>query len=256
MLNVTVVARRKTSESPAKAATERSKGESVREGAEPAKLRLTDRKREDILRAASEAFRHDGFRGSSAEDIAERAGVSKRTLYNHFASKDVLFDAVIESYWLRLTSQIEASADPSLPIEDRIVSLTLSRLSVLIDPEVLGFFRAILGESMRTAELTRAWGHGVDALSLLGLTAFVLEEKARGRLAFESAETAASQLWGLCLDPLFWPSVLLLRARIDRAERERVAREGAKTFLARYGVTPSEPPDVRPTKTPTQRKKL
>ncbi len=205
-------------------------------------LTLTERKREDILRAAAEAFRHDGVRGASTDAIAERAGVSKRTLYNHFASKDALFDAVIERYWQRFSKSFESATDSELDLESRIVALCLPRLQVLLDPELVGFFRAVLGESMRTPELARAWGHGIDALAVLGFRAFVLEERARKRIAFDNEELVATQLWALCVDPLFWPTVLLLRTRHTHAEREACVREGAKTFIARFAVSPPTSP--------------
>ena len=47
-----------------------------------------------LICAASEAFFADGYR-ASMDDIATRAGVAKQTLYNHFASKDVLFGEVV-----------------------------------------------------------------------------------------------------------------------------------------------------------------
>ncbi len=214
---------------------ERKKTDGIaREGAT-----LTERKREDILRAAAEAFRHDGVRGASTDAIAERAGVSKRTLYNHFASKDALFDAVIERYWRRFAGKLDDAIDPELALEERIVALCVSRLEVLLDPELIGFFRAVLGESMRSPELVRAFGHEVDALEMLGLESFVREEKSRGRITFDRADgasVAASQLWNLCINPLFWSSALLLRAKANKSERERAVREGAKTFLARYAA--------------------
>lgn len=205
---------------------------------------LSERKREDILRAAAEAFRHDGVRGASTDAIAERAGVSKRTLYNHFASKDALFDAVIERYWRRFAVKFEAEIDASLPLEARVIALCNSRLEVLLDPELVGFFRAVLGESVRTPELVRAFGHEVDALEMLGLESFVREEHARGRLVFDRADgatIAASQLWNLCINPLFWSSALLLRPKGNKGERDQSVREGAKTFLARYASASKKP---------------
>ena len=56
-----------------------------------APLRLTDRKREAIIQAAIEAFRADGFEATSMDKIAAKAEVSKRTVYNHFPSKEELF---------------------------------------------------------------------------------------------------------------------------------------------------------------------
>lgn len=54
-------------------------------------------RREDVLRAASELFYEEGFRAVGVDAIAERAGVSKMTLYNHFASKDELAVAYLRS---------------------------------------------------------------------------------------------------------------------------------------------------------------
>ena len=53
--------------------------------------RLTDRKRLAILQAAAVQFRAHGFEASSMDKIAAIAGVSKRTVYNYFPSKDELF---------------------------------------------------------------------------------------------------------------------------------------------------------------------
>ena len=53
--------------------------------------RLTDRKRLAILAAAADQFRANGFEASSMDKIAAIAGVSKRTVYNHFPSKHELF---------------------------------------------------------------------------------------------------------------------------------------------------------------------
>ncbi|MET0129737.1 MAG: helix-turn-helix domain-containing protein, partial [Stenotrophomonas chelatiphaga] len=57
--------------------------------------RLTDRKRAAILDAAVAEFRAFGFAGTSMDRIAATAEVSKRTVYNHFASKDELFTAIL-----------------------------------------------------------------------------------------------------------------------------------------------------------------
>lgn len=212
---------------------------------------LTERKRAAILRAAAESFRHEGFLATSTDRIAERAGVSKRTLYNHFPSKDALFDAVIEGYWARL----QTLSQPPLPspqgIEDRLVAFACERLQVLLDPEVLGIFRAVMTESMRAPELSRAWRRDSSYEQLLGIETILDEESAHGRLLIPSRELAASQLWGLVFGGLFWSGVMHLHGQVSAAYREQVAREGVRTFLARYG-TPAE--SVREPASPNRRK--
>lgn len=55
--------------------------------------------REDIKRAALSAFAKHGFRGTSIDQIAVRAGVAKRLIHYHFGSKDALWQqAVSEAY--------------------------------------------------------------------------------------------------------------------------------------------------------------
>ena len=49
-----------------------------------------------IIDAAYELFYKDGFARAGVDAIAERAGVTKRTLYQHFDSKDALVAAVLD----------------------------------------------------------------------------------------------------------------------------------------------------------------
>ena len=50
-------------------------------------LKLTDRKRQAVVDAAIAEFRASGFEATSMDKIAATAGVSKRTVYNHFPVK-------------------------------------------------------------------------------------------------------------------------------------------------------------------------
>ena len=59
--------------------------------------RSSDRTRPDILQAAYKLFRRRGFFRVGMDEIARTAGVTKRTLYYHFDSKDALLTAVLAS---------------------------------------------------------------------------------------------------------------------------------------------------------------
>lgn len=60
------------------------------------KERERRRRREDIIDAAEEVIRERGFEASTMDEIAERAGVSKGSLYLHFENKMALFIAISE----------------------------------------------------------------------------------------------------------------------------------------------------------------
>lgn len=59
--------------------------------------RNSDRTRDRILDAANRLFYGEGIRAVSVDAVAEKAGVTKKTLYYHFKSKDELIAAYLES---------------------------------------------------------------------------------------------------------------------------------------------------------------
>ena len=65
---------------------------------------------EELLEAALAVFGERGFRATTLEEVAARAGVSKGTVYLYFASKDDLFRAVVETKVVALIASAEAMA--------------------------------------------------------------------------------------------------------------------------------------------------
>ena len=54
------------------------------------------RTREALLDAALESFSRHGFRGTSVRDLARAVGIQESSVYKHFASKQAIFDALVE----------------------------------------------------------------------------------------------------------------------------------------------------------------
>ncbi len=204
-------------------------------------LTLSDRKRAAILEAAYQCFRKEGFHDTTMDRVAERAGVSKRTVYNHFPSKDVLFDVVIANGWSRLAPLAEQPPDRNTTVEKRLTALARRRIDVIVEPGIIALFRMVLAESVRAPELMRAYASPRGLGDLLGLPDILQEEVRRGRLRIDHIELAATQFWGLTLGSLFWPLVMGLRGTPDETERQIVIAEAIRVFLARYGARPKRP---------------
>mgnify|MGYP000075216381 CR=1 FL=1 len=66
--------------------------------------------KEKILHTALELFSEKGFDGTSMQDIAGRVGLTKAALYRHFAGKEALFDALIESLRAHYEAGLGAAA--------------------------------------------------------------------------------------------------------------------------------------------------
>ena len=86
--------------------------------------RLTDRKRDAIVQAAIGEFREHGFNGTSMDRVAAAADVSKRTVYNHFPSKEELFEAILLLMWERSQSPDELAYTPARPLRDQLLEPT------------------------------------------------------------------------------------------------------------------------------------
>ena len=74
-------------------------------------------RREDILTAAAEIFAEKGFHEAQVSQIATRAEVSLASVYQHFPSKESMFDAVLENAAsaidVAVRQRVEAIADPT-----------------------------------------------------------------------------------------------------------------------------------------------
>src|SRR3954471_24775417 len=96
-------------------------------------LRLTDRKRDAIVQAAIVEFRANGFEATSVDKVAARAEVSKRTLYNHFPSKDELFAEILRVLWHTSSSQMELPYRTDAPLREQLLVLAMQKMTLLAD---------------------------------------------------------------------------------------------------------------------------
>lgn len=90
-------------------------------------VKKADERRNEILDAADELFGQKGFDGTSTNDILEKVGIARGTLYYHFKSKEDIMDALIERYNVRLLGAAqEISADKSVPVIERIIRVVMA----------------------------------------------------------------------------------------------------------------------------------
>ncbi len=84
-------------------------------------------RKNEILDAADELFGQKGFDGTSTNDILEKVGIARGTLYYHFKSKEEIMDALIERYSIRLLETAkEIAADKSIPVVERIIQVVMA----------------------------------------------------------------------------------------------------------------------------------
>lgn len=204
----------------------------------PRRKRDTSRKRAEIIDAAVQAFQEDGYDNTSMDRIAELAGASKRTLYNHFESKESLFEAVIEDFFGRALELKQIPYDTEASLEDQLGAFARAKLALLSDPDWTGIMKVGLGVLIREPEharatMERAYG-GEDAL-----VAWLQAAHDDGRLSVPDPATSASLFWSTVSGGFFWPH--LLGSPPKPAEHRRLMALMIDAFLTAHAA-PTELP--------------
>lgn len=162
-----------------------------------------------ILSAALRDFRDHGLSGANMDRIAEQAGVSKVTIYNHFASKVLLFRATMDFY----VAQIHASL-PLITVEKgRSLRDTLaeygSRLVSILSSDVALSLIKLMESERASGEAPQIAAWEARLWPEIGLFAeFLRFEDRTGRLRVENPEMAARFFYGLILGSLVYPRVI------------------------------------------------
>jgi TetR/AcrR family transcriptional regulator of autoinduction and epiphytic fitness len=200
-----------------------------------APLRLTDRKREAIIQAAIAEFRANGFEITSMDKIAATAGVSKRTVYNHFPSKEELFAEILNQLWIRVTAEQDTPYSRDLPLRDQLRRLLTVKLQMLSDDNLLNLARVAIAAAIHSPERAQSMvtrmGEREENLAL-----WIRAAQADGRLKAVAPEFAAQQVQGLLKSFAFWPQISMGQPSLSTDMQSTVVESALDMFLACYQV--------------------
>lgn len=99
----------------------------------PKVLGLPERRREEILAAATESFARRGYPGTDLRDVAAKIGLSKGTFYRYFPTKEALFLAAADRGMRLLVESVNGDAEKARGPLERIVRGTRAYLSFYHD---------------------------------------------------------------------------------------------------------------------------
>ena len=197
------------------------------------------RSRAAILSAATTLFLRDGYVATTMDDIAETAGVSKRTVYNNFADKDALFREVVMAATVIADAFVaDAAAELADPEDLPAVLFTLARRLAegATDPRAVQLRRLLIGEAHRFPDLAAEYYRLAPGRVMATLAAALEALAAAGRLQVTDPDRAAEHLAFLVLGPALDRALFEGRGRRrDTAELARAADDGVRAFLAAYG---------------------
>lgn len=190
-------------------------------------------KRKQILDGARQMFLSKGFEGTSMQDVARAAGVSKGTLYVYFDSKEAMFEALVVKECGRLQDAVRRIGLGVGRVEDELRAIALQMIATLLQPEVLGALRMMIGAGEKFPDLARKIYDAGPARSVRTLGEYLQLRHQRGDLVIGDCDQAANEFVDLVLSGLQRRALLmmppLMQPEIDDFASRRVDR-----FLASY----------------------
>lgn len=203
-----------------------------------ADLSRSDRKRQAILAAATALFLSKGYDGTSMDDVAGLAEVSKPTVYKHFADKERLFYAIVLGTTDQMDELVRLVTDALTKTDDLERDLTAFArrfLNALMHPQVLKLRRLVISNADRFPEMGRAWYERGFERALTTLAAQIERLSDLGLLEADDAKMAANHFVSL----LLWIPVNKVMfsgeaAGSSEAELDGYATAAVRTFLRAY----------------------
>lgn len=187
--------------------------------------------REAIIAAAQHLFLERGFGSVSMDELAEAAGVARRTLYNQFASKEEIFREML----LRVSGQLESAFPPGIETQGEVEDVFRRIARVILElhknPEYLGFLRMVAADSRQFPWIAQEFAAVMDPQAER-LTRYLAHLTSIGILDCSDPLLAAHQFMGILNEFSLWP--WMMGRESVPVPTDIVVEETVRMFLRRY----------------------
>ncbi|MCD1598243.1 TetR/AcrR family transcriptional regulator [Rheinheimera aquimaris] len=188
-----------------------------------------------IVDAACELFVELGFQATTLDKVAQRAKISKLSIYRHFENKEALFSAAIAAHCHQFAPQALIEGVDGLA-EDQLVAVGSSLLRTLLSPDVRSVEAMIMADKTNQKSLSKLHYEAGPTHVIAQIEALLRQLHAKGGLnvpdPLRSARLFAALIKG---------SDLLIIVRFDEAkaqddnEIESYCRSAVAMFIAAHG---------------------
>jgi len=193
------------------------------------------RKRRAILAAATTLFLQKGYLGTSMDEVAALASVSKQTVYKHFADKESLFSEIVTSTVREAGDTVHdevLNLQESGNVEADLRGLARRQLAMVMQPQILQLRRVVTAEAGRFPELGRTFYERGPGRTIAALATLFERLGTRGLLRLDDPHLAAEHFnWLVMSIPLNQAMLLGHDEPPSVADLDRYADAGVRVFL-------------------------
>ena len=187
--------------------------------------------RSAIIDAAERLFLDRGFGSVSMDELAEAAGVARRTLYNQFSSKEEIFREML----LRVSGQLERAFPPGIETQGDVeeVRCLLARMIFKLhgNPGYLGFLRMVVADARQFPWIAEEFAAVMEPQTER-LVRYLAHLNAMGILDVRNPLLAAHQFMGMLNELSLWP--WMTGRESVPVPAEDIVDETVRMFLQHY----------------------
>ena len=186
-----------------------------------------------ILQAATQLFLKRGYLTTTMDAVADKAGVTKQTVYAYYASKDELFKQML----LMLCKRYEESQPPVFskePFEAQLLAQGMAILNLITHADVMAATRLVISESERHPKLAKLYYESGTQKLVQMIAHFLDEYNRRGEINIANTSSAASYFLAILKGNYYVRMILRVKPEPNAAMKAQHVSEVVRIFLAVY----------------------
>lgn len=186
-----------------------------------------------IIEAAADLFLQHGYDGTSIDMIAERADVSRQTIYNQYESKETLFSAITAELLRNILLPLASSLNRQDGLRGTLTAFGRHLLKTMLSPRTVALYRLTITEAQRFPILGRVvYASGIEAAEK-DFAAYLCAQRG---LSVPDPYLAAQQFFALVTHPISLKVNLGFEIAPDEPEIENHLKAAVDTFLRAFAA--------------------
>jgi AcrR family transcriptional regulator len=199
-------------------------------------VRSDEETRRLMIEAARHEFQANGYAGTCMNDVAQRAGVSTKTMYRLVPTKADLFNSVVSDRIGRFMPEIDADALDALALAEALERMLVAYGTLTLSEDTIAINRLVISECDRFPEVAATFYEAAVRRTSKAMAGWLRRQCERGLIHLEDPDAAAGMLRGMMIMEPQRAVMLRQRGVPDRDEIAARAKHCARLFLQGCGV--------------------
>jgi TetR/AcrR family transcriptional repressor of mexJK operon len=197
-------------------------------------------KRDEIVTAATDLFMLKGYELTSIEAVAKLAGVSKLTIYSHFADKNELFRAIVQNRCDKIGMPRAFEAEALMPVKQALLQIATFASANIFREDSLRLMRMIQAEAARHPEIIETYYEVGPRRVKRAFAELLRAFDKQGQLKIPDPVLATEQFFSLLKGERLMRTLMMMAAPPSAEELARHAEATVAFFLSAYQLNISE----------------